>query len=348
MIGHINPLIKKLGYFGWTGMGNLGDEALLVAVRKLLYPIVIIDHLGSYGIRKFIQNILEEYFFTGMLMGSGTLINAPGYLKEMIKLQHRKIRTFIFGAGVLDPEIDSKFRKWPNCMRPWVEVLNKCEHVSVRGPLSQKILYEYGYKKAEICGDPAFIFAEENIRTIQKRKVIGLNIGTTFKGTSLWGNSDESVINFALNLCKILVSKDYKIILFPVWTKDKHSNKKIAQRVGNNIKIFNSKCDYSLFMDGVKQVDLFIGEKLHSVVLALCTYTPSIMLSYAPKCEDVMSSIDLMDYSIRTDQLETEKVLFLIENIQNDIEGYQNKLFSTLNGYKTKLIENASNLKSLI
>lgn len=347
MLNCINPLVKKLGYFGWTGMGNLGDEALLVAVRKLLYPIVIIDHLGSYGIRKFIQNILEEYFFSGMLMGAGTLINAPGYLKEMTKLQHRKIRTFILGAGVLDPEIDSKFRKWPNCMKAWVEVLNKCEHVSVRGPLSQKILYEYGYKKAEICGDPAFIFSEENIRTIKRRKVIGLNIGTTFKGTSLWGNSDESVINFAKNLCKILVSKGYKIILFPVWTKDNYSNNKIAESVGNNIEIFDSKCDYSLFMDKVKQVDLFIGEKLHSVVLSLCTYTPSIMLSYAPKCEDVMSSIGLMDYSIRTDKLKTEKVLFLIENIRNDIEGYQNKLFPILNGYKSKLKENAGKLKLL-
>jgi polysaccharide pyruvyl transferase WcaK-like protein len=101
-------------------------------------------------------------------------------------------------------------------------------------------------------------------------------------------------------------------------------------------------------MTGMKQVDLFLGEKLHSVILALCTYTPSIMLAYAPKCEDVMTSIGFMDYSIRTDQLEIEKVLFLINSIENNISDYQMRLFSVSGDIRKQLLDNAKEMKSAL
>ena len=95
-------------------------------------------------------------------------------------------------------------------------------------------------------------------------------------------------------------------------------------------------------------VDIFIGEKLHSVVLALCTYTPSIMISYAPKCDDFMESVNLHEYTIRTDQLDIERTLYMIESFEVDIPAYQQRIYEEINALKKKFISSATELNGLL
>ena len=207
------PFRESLGYFGWTGLENLGDEALYEAVRCVLSPAIVYNHPRFYGRGKLIQDYLEDHFYTGMLLGAGTLINSVGYLTEMQRLQSKQKRMFVFGAGVLEPDFQKQVARAANCLEGWVSVLRECEYVSVRGPISKNILDDYGYQNAVVCGDPAVYFAKERIEPKRGDKVVGINVGTTANGRSLWGGSDEKVATFVTQLCRVLLDQKYRIRL---------------------------------------------------------------------------------------------------------------------------------------
>jgi polysaccharide pyruvyl transferase WcaK-like protein len=342
------PFRRSLGYFGWTGLQNLGDEALYEAVRSALSPVIVYNHPRFYGKGKVIQDYLEDHVYSAMLLGAGTLINSVDYLTELRRLQAKKIRMFVFGAGVLEPNFQKEVAHAPNCLEGWVSVLNECEYVSVRGPISKKILDDYGYQNAVISGDPAVYFAKEEIESKRGDKLIGINVGTTAKGRSLWGGSDEKVATFVTKLCRVLLEKKYRVRLFSVWEGDRQCIERIARELSGSVEVEYIHVSHEKYMNKLQDVDIFIGEKLHSVILALCTYTPSIMISYAPKCEDFMTSIGFMDYSIRTNQLGIEVVLNMIERIEKDVGGFQQKLFASMQSLKGDLCSSAAALKSAL
>ena len=70
--------------------------------------------------------------------------------------------------------------------------------------------------------------------------------------------------------------------------------------------------------------------KLHSVVLANCSYVPSVMLEYRPKCSDYMSSVGQEKYNIRTDQFRAKDVWSLVEDMNANRERYSRELYSAI------------------
>lgn len=338
------PFRKSLGYFGWTGFENLGDEALYAAVKEALKPVIIYNHPRFGGRGALIQHALEGRY-SGMLLGAGTLINTVGYLKEVRRLQKDKRRVFVFGAGVLDPKFQEEVAGTVSCLDEWVDVLRECAYVSVRGPHSKDLLESYGYRNAVISGDPAIFLARERIEEKANNKLVGINVGTA--GKALWG-SNERVFAFAIELCRLLMQKKYRIRLFSVWREDQKHVDRIARELHGAVEVVNIHVSHEEYMDKLRDVDLFIGEKLHAVVLAMCCYTPSIMLAYAPKCEDFMASIGFMDYALRTDTLQVDKALHMVDTIEQDPMRYQKRLFTALAELKARLLASAEELVSLV
>lgn len=333
MLSYFNPFRKKIGYFGWTGRGNLGDEALFTAIRELLNPVALVKFHKFYRRGKFFE-AAQETMLSGFMMGAGTLINSRGLLPIMKHFQGKRVPTFVFGAGVLDPEFYCQFPRYPNDMPEWVECLQLCKSVSVRGPLSAKSLADYGYKDVKIVGDPVLSCAADVMPPSRSWNTIGINFGTTRDGSYLWGRNDENVIKFVIQLTDILIDKGLEVRFFPVWRNDVPTVLSAAKQVKSNIKVWNHSENIVSYLKAMEEVDIFIGEKLHSVIGALCAYKPSIMLAYQPKCIDFMQSVGLEDYTIRTDHLDLDQVLFKINTIWESYEIYRNFLFKEVSKLK--------------
>ena len=47
-IKYLNPVSQKVGYLGWLGFQNLGDEALFDAISKLMKPVEALHILNYY------------------------------------------------------------------------------------------------------------------------------------------------------------------------------------------------------------------------------------------------------------------------------------------------------------
>jgi polysaccharide pyruvyl transferase WcaK-like protein len=116
--------------------------------------------------------------------------------------------------------------------------------------------------------------------------------------------------------------------------KDVVCIKEIVKKIHKRVSVF---CDYTSVyktLESLSKCDLFIGQKLHSVALAMCAYTPSIMLEYKPKCLDFMLLMDMENFNIRTDQLSVEKLLFLSKKMYMELEYFREKIQKKVHHYK--------------
>lgn len=111
-------------------------------------------------------------------------------------------------------------------------------------------------------------------------------------------NTDEKLISFMLDL---LAEKDR--INIHEYTEDRV---KIE-------KLFSS-------------AKLVIGMRLHSVLMAINVGTPFIALGYNQKVKNILSSLNLSDFSMGMDEIDLEKIRKMFEMIIGDQEGMNAKI----------------------
>ncbi len=341
---YLAPFTKRLGYVGWLGYGNIGDEAMYAAFQKLFSPACVLPFKRSRKIDVMEKaGLLKSY--EAVVLGGGSLINSNKYLEIFKAAQNSCQKYFVLGAGVRNPDFwKGRFKSGDPKLMEWTRCLEQCGFVGVRGPISQEMLKNQGFNQAKVVGDLAFFLAEETIQPKVKTKRVGINLGTDGQ---LWGN-EESVLDFVVSLSKILMDKGYQVTLLPAWKKNLPYIEEAAKRIGNGVEIFKNYHSLPDVMKLLKECDFFIGEKLHSVVLASCVYTPAIMLAYRTKCLDVMSALDLQEQCMRTDELSLDKAVSLINSFETQTEVYQRKVKNKMDYYKKTLEDAKQQIMHLI
>src|SRR5690606_34811502 len=83
-------------------------------------------------------------------------------------------------------------------------------------------------------------------------------------------------------------------------------------------------------LKAMEQQDVFIGEKLHSVVLANCAYTPAIMLEYRTKCRDYMLLTEQESLTFRTDRLDLGEIYPALVALYGDVSSHQRHLYDQM------------------
>jgi len=91
-------------------------------------------------------------------------------------------------------------------------------------------------------------------------------------------------------------------------------------------------------------VDVFVGEKLHSVILAMCAHTPGVMLEYRPKCRDFMMSMGLGELNIKTDEITGGSISDRVEALYASLDSEQEKLHGRGMLYKKRLVSEAESI----
>lgn len=323
---------KTIAYLGWIGYGNLGDEAIYLAVKKMFSPYgyKVLPFKYSKKIQIF-ESMMGRSLFCATVLGGGTLINTLDFLNRLKSAQMRYQPSFLFGVGVQNPLFWNGKNGWEDRISDWVGVLKQCSFVGVRGPLSKKILDDYGFNDSVIVGDTVLSLGEGNVISKKGTKRLGINIRSA--NSPGWEKDRGCFLKTIVDFAKIISDQGWEITFLPMCFSDEESIRKIVKKSGKSYGIFSAYHSVSKTMDFLRSCDVFIGEKLHSVILACCANTPSIMLEYRPKCLDFMLSMELEEFNVRNDNVTVDFLLHLTNKLYADITCYQQKINAKIKYY---------------
>lgn len=299
----------RIGYLGWSGHGNLGDDILFELVQEAI-PEADFLRMPMNG-RELLESLprvsLKARRERRLVMGGGTAI---GRLNWRLPLQaaslHCSGTRYLLGAGVEDPRFSGKnsFSEG-NELRNWVKPLRTFARITVRGPQSAKLLEAVGVE-ARVIGDPGLYLGRGHERSAQDhlsdRPVAAFSLGY---GDDLWGHDHDRVVREVGDTAARMSQAGWTIVFIVMNPSDVQFAEALAARIAPaTLRIEHPKTARAFF-DAMADVDVMVAERLHAGVLAAAINVPVAMIEYQPKCFDFMGSIDAEACCIRTDRLDS-------------------------------------------
>ncbi len=338
----------KIGIVGNYGNDNNGDEAILLSIIK---QVTSTFNIGSeqltvfsnnpeqtaqrYGVSSFPLyykngNAVKTFFktyrlnkeivktFDLLIIGGGGILmdlykrEAPLYGSYAMMAKNSNTPYVIYGCGA--GPLLSGLGKW------FIRYMCKhAESVSVRDPESAELLREIGVKEdVQIIGDPAFSLRQEGA----EKSVAPTKIGITavpYYNAGYWPEGNPAIYNdyvegMAKNLDNLAARHDVELTFFATkFPQDADVTKDIQQKMTHKEKI--SIIDDNLLPDRILDVtaqqDIIIGTRLHSLILATCTETPIMAISYHHKVNDFMKLAELEAYAFPIGDIHKQDTLFL-------------------------------------
>lgn len=297
------PLV---GYLGWHGRGNLGDDAIYQAVRGQLCGARFVDLpvMSRERVRAVLTGRNRLLRDAIQVVGGGTLIGR----RHWRRLAGQGLAmtggqgSYAIGAGVEDPVFDGRRSGSGRTeLKRWVPLLSRFEVVSVRGPRSAELLAGVGLD-VEVVGDPALLLPRPQV--VAREGVIGLNLG--FGDDELWGRDPAGVAAEVSGAVRELVGRGFEFVGILM---------NGADRRWTELALAGTGAPIVRPVDAVAAAGEFAGcsavivSRLHAGILAALSATPVISLEYQPKCRDFALSVDDERSLLRTDEVRRSVVV---------------------------------------
>lgn len=341
LLQYLFSLKKKAIYVGCTRMGNLGDEAIFEALKKYTK-----DQLVTYEIpynKPKAGRLLRKWLIKNpeyIILGGGTIVKKSkeeSYLK-IIKDQmalYPQAKRLVLGPGVADEKFAASFG-FPINRGDWKSFLDTCSFVSVRGILSKAQLEEWEVAQPiEIFHDPAVCFARNKCKKKNKTKTIALNFA--YIGNKIYGENPEQIEKFANALTERLLQEHWTVYLYPTTKSDLHyMMETIGLKKHQEIKVYENYTDIDKSLDFLESMDVFLGQRLHSIIFAANVSTPFHAIEYEPKTSDFLLTTGFENYATRTDQLDSEEAYKIVTKLYENIDFEQQKIFDLIQKVKNK------------
>ena len=274
-----------IAYVGFSGNRNLGDDAMLEAIR-LLMPWAHVD-----------TDVPDPRI---VMVGGGTLFNAGNYyLNKVKRVDGPNMERVVFGTGVRS----DKFWDVTERYEDWEPFLDSALRIGVRGPDSLAAMRGWGYDgPVEVIGDPALSLGRpDGVETVEGRVVVC----PLHTNGELWGGNDEAVFDALAASVARLKSEGREVVLLTAHPADDRWAIEIMRRSGHpDLEYLAGYNDLDDTLALLASAELVIGERLHAVVLAAAMGTPFVAVEYRPKLLDFARSIDSEQWVVRTDQMD--------------------------------------------
>ena len=296
---------RGFAYLGYARRGNMGDELLFdifskhLAPRQLyLYPRTpreLVSYMGS----------LRPPRRPTLLLGGGTFIGGPWWRShiERSSLLVQPAHVVMVGAGAMgsldgQPGGESTARE----IASWRSILRRCDEVTVRGPLTQQLLADAGID-SEVVGDPALLADLRPTTTVPR--LLGITLGPT---SGFRSAGAEEIITKIVDAVVTLEAHTacWRVRVVGANFEDVEVSAQLVERLrAGAIEVEVTMApDPQAFADLIAPCDVFVGQRLHSVVVASVLGIPALMLSYALKCDDFMASINRQRWTLPIDRLD--------------------------------------------
>ena len=310
-------LISVLGSYG---AGNLGDEAILLGIRKRfpdakfvvfshnpkqsskLHPGITARPLLPAGIRSYLTQFLNGNLRTSLallkksdriLIGGGGIFydSLFSHGRNPIKVWHARVRLLkfmkfpfeLYCVGI------SKLEKNASQLRMKL-ICELAEKISVRDQLSKQYLQTLGVKDTiEVLADPAYEL---------QPPLKNAHEGTFQVGISLraWPKIHQTFQQVREELQQLAEQPDLQILLIPM-SLGRDDDRKVLRKFQKSLPPKLQACCTMLACSTPEQaleiignLDLLIGMRLHALLFAKLTQVPSFPIYYDEKVQAVLNT----------------------------------------------------------
>ena len=284
--------VPGVSYIGWLGRENFGDEIMLRAVQGLL------------------PNARVGYEAPGaklLLLGGGTLINRLTYLEALRRHDSPRVERAVFGTGVADPTYWGITEPTDH----WLDFLDTCIYVGVRGPRSEALLREWGFQgELEIVGDPGLSIDPAHPVARDEGLVV---VSPAFTSGELLGESDEAVFAAMARMVETLRGNGHPVAYLSCYPGDDRFIMEIMRDSGSvDARYVAAYADHDAGIELLASAGVVVAERLHAAVIAAAAGTPFVAIEYRPKVRDFARSVEQEMYVIRSDEIGSERLVEMV------------------------------------
>ena len=302
---------------GYYGFNNIGDESILRAVvdnlRGKLSDIEITvlsqnpdSTAQRYGVRsvnrKSAKDIVGAVRRCDLLIsGGGSLLQDVTskrsilyYLMIMWAAFFFRKKVFIYSQGI--GPILSKINRRLTAM-----TLRRVHGIVVRDESSRELLIEIGVKKDKIIvtADPVLRIKKADLsvgREILLKEGFAPEPGRMTVGFAIREKKTDS--NFVDELCisirRLIDEYQAQIVLIPFhYSEDMAVIEEIESRLDGEVCCIRHKYLTDEMLSIIGNMDILVGVRLHALIHAAIMDVPMIAVSYDPKINSFMHSIDM-------------------------------------------------------
>ena len=359
--------MSKIVISGYYGFNNIGDESILKAVIDNLkekipnVEIVVLSKNPSQTKQKFhveavdrksISQISKAIFNCDLLVsGGGSLLQDVSSKKSIIyylaimwiaKFFGKKV--FIYSQGI--GPISSKLNRYLTYL---TLRSNKC--LVVRDESSKELLVEIGIDKNQIfvTSDPVLRISKVDLSVGGKILEAEGYARDDHRLTVGWAIREKNVESgFVDELCKAITAINEKYnaqsVLIPFhYSEDMNVIMKIKERLGDMVTCIQHKYLTDEMLSIIGNMDILVGVRLHSIIHAAIMEVPVIGISYDPKVNSFMNSINMKAMCSVYDF----KSEYFVEEFQKTLEN-RDKLKASVSQEMGKLINRLDKNEELI
>ena len=275
------------------GSGNLGDDAMVEAARKLLLHTQLIrfGHPKQEARLKQLK-LSGSPYFQSVILGGGTLIS-PTWAEHVRAALQQGLPVWSLGTGVGSHGF---LQTDTVTLQEWKPLLKDFHRIGVRGPRSKTTLESMDIPNVEVVGDLALSLALENLKPPADPPRFALNISVPV-GQSYNEGEYACLKELELVLPK-LIQQGWQPVPIAMHSSDILPIQQLLHKVSLDyipVPLLSSSDE---FFRLVSPCSLTIAVRLHAAVLSCCVGVPPLMLGYRDKCLDFMQSMHLEDWHV--------------------------------------------------
>lgn len=317
-----------LGYIGWVGHGNSGDEWIFTALQRLLRPHRLLAVEGGVPPQMRAYSAIQlsrGHPFKARLIGGGTLFPRTPYLEQITRPEFASLPLYAFGFAALDADFwSSRLQEdfsGPNLVR-WVDSLREARFLGVRDAASAHALKDLGLPHASVVGEPALALGDG--RWLKSRRSgrggplkIGVNLGSH---DPIWGRQERvrDVLSSVVSKCN---SNGARTTFIPLSRLDLAEGRNLVRSLpAGALTLRENPITPDAALEAILDQDLIISQRLHACIVACAFGIPTISLAYNPKCLSFMGSMGLAEFAIRTDEVDTATLQARIDGLSSCLD----------------------------
>ncbi len=362
--------MNKVVISGYYGFNNMGDESILTAlITDLRNNIPDIDitvlsenpeitmknHKVKAVHRKNPISIIKAIKNSDLLIsGGGSLLqdvtskrNVLYYLFIMYLgiLMNKKVMIYSQGMGPIRSRFNRRLTK---------RVLEKIDVITLRDSRSERFLKEINLRNPNVIvtADPVIALVQDDLETgknilIEEGVEFGerKTVGFVIRGQAKNGK-------FIMNLCKLadrlIEEDDLNVVFIPFHHgQDLNILKTIEEVADERVICLHDEYTIKELLSIIGNMDLVVGERLHSLIFASVMKVPIIALSYDPKINNYMGYLSEKVFS-DIDEIDFEKLhREILMKLEKEEKG-EDELAERIDFLKEKLSRNTDEIKKLL
>lgn len=352
--------MKKIVLSGYYGFNNAGDEAVLYAIissLKKLNEKIEITVLSNnpeqtaklYNV-KAVNRWKVGHIFNAiknsdlLLSGGGSLLqdvtSKNGILYYLgviffVKILKKPVLVYSQGIGPINLNRNRKLTAL---------LLNGVKCITVRDAGSKKDLEEMGVKREIlVSADPVLGISSDEInvekgRELLQRVNVNINDGKIM-GISIrpW-KIDEAGIKDLAKACDSLAQSGWQIVFIPMhFPEDIQASREVAKRMKEKYFLLKENYTPAEALSIYKAVDMVMGVRLHSLIMAAVVEKPFVAISYDPKVNRFMELIGIRRV-LDINNIKYQEVLDLVQNTWENRNEFCNNLKHKMMELRTKAL----------